>query len=827
MYFRPQKQTQLLTVEDDFAHLARVMPNGDLSFEFVFSVSQGEVIKNNAKVVAVSVETRVIAPKPLLGTTSRGLVDTRGLVNNLRTATIDAKSTQQTQQTYTVASTNCDLTAFINNDVLPQLRARVPVTSIPYFNRPRLAMVPVSSVKQSNDPQPVLARVTNSLLVPDVEMQLSSSLGEVAQSLMHDMITRQGLDPSYVLQLSSRSSSETATHGGLSNASTAIEKVTDPATRLLNLHLFPPTAGLPPTTTDDIVNTGMVMVLQTTSNDVIDVPVNIVIPNSRLRLEGAQVTQVTVKFELINTSSQLPIDIVTKVLDLTKHVNVYNTPLVPPQVKVSQSQRATHVNLEIRQLDPGATEVQVFKKPFWIASPVVEDYTLVGTYALAAQDQSLLIQVDLPTFSPVIYRVIPVGLQSTQGSEYTNVVVKPARYSPIKSIAMTAVQVDLGIQIEVRHVPTSVVAIQFLKWNMTTHQPVQQYDIVGGDVGFIDDATRQADILTTIDTDVFDGNVYRYVARLVYLDGHTTDYGDATLEFVQPAPGQVDTTIDNLVVNHTTSPNVTFTIATSTLNTDMDAIKSMLENQRLIDQFSGDVQAQRDQLASLVAHQVFRVDLTTGIRENFGVLTSPSFDDSALRKNKTVNPLVYGHDYRYEIYPLLRAPETLFDGFVKTSTDPVTKKTYTWSPAKYLHPHTLNRGTVVTTPGAKQRLAKDPMSFGIIGSVTTVQASFDNDVAQVSDQVASNFDRYLNVVSWKVLGSISQVDYFLVMKQVHGIRTVLGKAHSEFPYGSCQYVHRITPDDVGSIQYVIVPVSSYYRLGVEAVTNTLLIEAAP
>jgi hypothetical protein len=846
MYFRFQNQAQVLTVEDDFARLVAVLDNGDLQFEFTYSISQSDVIKYNAQKVTIDVESRNIAKKQLLGASQRGAVDTAALVQNIRTAITDAKSTLQQQTKYQIASRDSDITAYINADVIPQLRARAPTSQIPSFNRPRLTSVSAASVKRNNDSQPVLHRVANSAVVPDLQTTLTASMSVIPQELMHDMITRQGLDPSYALQLTPRAISEDSSRGGLSNPQQAIELVTDPASQLLNFYLFPPTANVPPTTTDDVVDTDMVQVMQTVSSDELDIPCQITLPNSQLFAASTPITQVFVTFNLIDPKTNLAIDSITKTIDLTKYIHVYYTPRVPPVMKASSSPTSMTVSLEIKQIDPGATGIQLYKKSFWTSSTETDDYSLIGSYNVTARDQSLLVYVDQPTKSPVMYRAIAMGQQSIQGFEFTNVIARAARYTPVLAVALTAQQLDTGIQLEVRHLPTNAVAVMFLRWNMTTFDDqftiapvISVFDSVpiqsmneptdapnATDVSFIDDAARQSDILTTVDTDVADGNIYRYVARVIYRDGATNDYGDATLAFVQPAPGQVDTSIVDVVVTHAAAvPNVTFNITTSTIDTDIDAVKQMLDNQGMTQFFQGDLQAQRDQLMNLIAHSVDRVDLSTGIRESFGILTVSQFDDVSLGKGLSVSPLQYGHRYRYEIYPLLRAAETMFDQLVKSAIDSTTQKSYSFSPAKFLHPYTLSRGVIVTSDGVRQRTAKDPMSFGVVGSITTTEVSFDDDTATITNLTAANFDRVTNVITWQILGNLSQVDHFIVMKQVHGIRTVIGKVHSEFANGACQYVHSLSTHDVGSLNYVVIPVYSDYRVGSESSSNSLIVEA--
>ena len=823
MYFRFDQRKRLITVNDNFAHLAEIGPQGDLRFEFTYMISQREVVNHGALKVNVRVEARHIIRKQILGGSHRGFINTRALVFNYRSAIIDAKSAVENHQRYVLATKSSDFTVHINNEIIPQLRAKTPIQNISHFNRPRLRLVPASEVKGSNDQHPIMHRVASSHMVPNLQHAMSASATENPQRLMHDMITRQGLDPSHIFTLAPRAISERATHGGLSNPNHGNERVTDSATRLLHHHLFPTILDTPPTTTNQIVDTELVHVLETVTSDESDVTAHVDIPVSKLRVDGQPVTQLYVIFELIDGRTNLPIDTVNKVLDLTRHVHIYHTPKIAPRVRTSSSEVSSRVNLEIKQLDPGATEVEIYKKAFWVSSPEIDDYSLIGTYPLTIKDQTLLVQVDKPINSPALYRVVPRGKQSVQGFEFTNVAVKPNRYVPVRAISLTAHQVDTGIQLEARHIPTKVVALQFLRWNLTTFQtdPIT----VGGDIGFVDESTRAADLLTTIDTDVQFDHIYTYVVKLIYNDGHTAEFGDATIEFIKPSPGEVDTRVENLQVNHDRTPNVTFNVNTTIVDTDLDVVKRMLENQGVSEFFTGDIANQRDQLKKLIAHQIHRVNLTTGHRDNFGILTTSQFDDNALRKNQAIGPLVYGHKYRYIVYPLLRAPETLFDSFRKDVTDSVTKKPYTFSPSKFLHPFTLSRGVIVSAKGILLRQAKDPMAHGVIGSIEHVEVSFDQDTASVTEATASNFDRYLNVVTWKVLGNINQVDHFLVMKEVHGIRTMMGKTHSEFTNGSCQFVHKISTHDVGALRYVIVPVFNDYRLGAQAMTNILIIEA--
>jgi hypothetical protein len=169
----------------------------------------------------------------------------------------------------------------------------------------------------------------------------------------------------------------------------------------------------------------------------------------------------------------------------------------------------------------------------------------------------------------------------------------------------------------------------------------------------------------------------------------------------------------------------------------------------------------------------------------------------------------------------------MFELLSKQKVDVVTKKAYTFNPAKFNHPLALSRGIIVTSAGLRTRYTKDAMSHGAIGAIESIEISFDDEPAQIIDPSAARFDKFLNVITWKVQGAIDQVDHFLIMKDVHGVRTMIGKTHSEFPYGNCQYLHPVSRRDEGSFSYVIVPIFNNYKTGTQVRTNAVIVERFP
>jgi hypothetical protein len=481
----------------------------------------------------------------------------------------------------------------------------------------------------------------------------------------------------------------------------------------------------------------------------------------------------------------------------------------------------SRANIEIVQLDPVADSVNVYKKNVYTSVTDVDEYRLVGNFSVKASDKSLLVAVDAPINNAIVYRVVPV-IKGLEGFEFTNVVVKPLRFSEMKAVSLTASIAKEGIDIEVRRIPSAVVAVQLMRKNHTTSD--RDWTMLTAPT-LIDKSTRMSDIVVFNDNAVKASNVYEYAVHATYRAGTSTRMGTETIEYVKPNPGKVDIKTSNLVVSHDPEPNVSFDVLPKLIDTDASTLKNLLEVAGIKEYFNADIEAQRDKLNGILAYSVQRIDLLTGQRDDFGVITSSRFSDDELRKINGIDQLKLGRSYRYIISALFRAPETMFDEFKKTVKDPITKRTYSYYPAKFMHPLALTEGVLVSSQGLKTRYAKSPMSHGELGTYAKVDVSFDSQPSLIMDASVTKFDRDTNVITWKVHGVTNVIDHFLISTEVHGVKTMIGKAHSSFPTGVCQYLHQIDSNNLGDVRYVITPVMNDYTVGQSVSTNSIIIEA--
>src|SRR5690606_35023445 len=151
------------------------------------------------------------------------------------------------------------ITAKINNEIIPQLRAGVPKNTISHFKKNVLKLEPVHELQERNETRPVLQKIAHAS-IEDVSTEMSSSLDLKPRQVMHDMIVRQGIDPSTIVDLTHRSVSARNAYGGMLRKSKTPERSFDPSVRLLHKHVFAHTTLPDRSTTSRFDNQTMVAV---------------------------------------------------------------------------------------------------------------------------------------------------------------------------------------------------------------------------------------------------------------------------------------------------------------------------------------------------------------------------------------------------------------------------------------------------------------------------------------------------------------------------------------------------------------------------------------
>lgn len=272
--------------------------------------------------------------------------------------------------------------------------------------------------------------------------------------------------------------------------------------------------------------------------------------------------------------------------------------------------------------------------------------------------------------------------------QFSNCILNPTKKLATKNVAISALITKNGVKIEARNIPIDVIAIQFLVRDLSLKE--QSYTRLSKPV-LIDDSTRMLDYVGLDYADLTHNHIYEFASLLIHKSGIESNAGSSILEFFNFKNSAVDTTVNDLVVTQTEPYDVQFNIVTLISDSDIDIVKNALSAQGVDQYFSDEILTQRDQLKKLLVHNVKRINVTTGEREDFGIIQGTKFSDLTLRTNQSVKPLLIGHKYVYEIQPLLMPAETMLDAYVKQSIDTTTNRTYFFKPSKFRHPLALEK----------------------------------------------------------------------------------------------------------------------------------------
>lgn len=826
MFVAPRRTSKKITLQDDFASLISIGETGDLEFEVTYRINQTDIIRSGVTKVNVSAYVTRKREFSIFENKHGFRADTGEMIQNILNLPRAYRGVVKANENFVLTSTLSDASAFVNNQLVSYVRSPAFVRSGNNLDRytqayrTRVSVKPVSQFEDDEgDVAPIIQTNRNNL--PDIDFKTT-----VRQS-MKSVMLKKGIDPGRVVDLSRDRTSASKNSKGVYVPPTRRtgyrwgDDENADIVRQTFTQMIPGTT-VKVTTSRELTSEKLIPVIDTVPRDQIDIPVRLLLEASKLSTSKGVISKVFVKLDALNKCGMI-VDSIEKELDIAFHLRLFSTPKIAPEVKFSRYESLSKGTLQIFQMDPLATSVRVYRKFVSHITSELDDYVLVGQFSVAKGKGFATVPIDISRKDTSVYRIIPVSSEGLVGFEFTNLIINPSGGNKIKfrHVSLSSRIVENGVSLEVRELPADAVAFRILRKNKT----IFEKDVTTvGDVATYVDRSKDEQVYSIVDNQTKDGNTYEYVVELIYQNGTTDLSGNVLVEYLPLVENLVDTRIVDLQTSaDPIKPDVSFRIESKLTDSNLDAVKSLLERQGLSQFFTGDVQQEREKLKSLIAHQVTRVNLTTGQRENFGVVTTAQFTDSELGKINSVLPLKQGYRYRYEVNTLLRAPETLFENLEKSAIDPFTKKAYTFKPSKFLHPITMKKGNILERSAQLTRYAKDDMSFGNVGDLVATEVAFTQERVVITDVKAFKYDRYHVLLQWTLGGSSKLVENFIIVLEENGMQVPIGKAHAIEQKRQYEFIHSLPIGDVGNYVYKIIPIFSNYSMGPESKSNAVLV----
>lgn len=788
------ESSQHISVERGFFRLLDMYDSGSL-VRLSYEIDQTSALRLGASTVRVTVYVER-EPAP---TVTRGVsVDSpQSLIDNILTHHASLKASVKQNDEYVLARYNSDFTKSVDNSTIRSL-----VDERGGSVRRQIRAVPTIAATS-----PI--HVNNSLVAIETTNRTS-------RGLALRLITDRGIDPSEVAAIGRQvSRASDAANGTFTSLRSTDERLLEYMKTVLAAEV---PGDMP---------IAMSYELQTTSTSRVEVFDEVILP---IRLDS--IGELFVSFQLVNNKGEIATTVVKKV-KTDREVSIFRTPKRAPVVRSTKTQMPGQGTIDVRQVDPVAKYVAVFKRNVGNVVPIEsEGYKLVGRFPLTVNDGMKSVPVEIDAAVPTIIRVIPVGEYETVGSEFSSVVIRPdqginklvsgdhtvssRRFS---HASMTSRITQTGVTLDIRKIPFDVAMIRIIRRDISAGDGVLKT------IGVLS-TVQDRDVYTVIDDTVIPHSTYEYYCDLVFADGESVR---ATNEIVEFRPLTSDLIVTNItdvnVFTNNSDFDVRFNVSAHIVPTTLDTVKNALEKQGLSDLFSDELLKERDALTGLITYHVSRVNLTTGERETFGVLPSTSFSDAELRAVNAVQPLRKNSAYRYEVMTLMRQPETMFSEFTKVAIDKHSNREYSFRPYKYRHPIVRKHGNIGDPSSIRAHYASDEFSFGYTGSIAMLDIDLSADSTRISYARASRIGSSTVEVMWKIVGDIETIDHFLIAKNGIGGREIIGRSHTQQDGAEFYFYHTLEDDEIGDVSYIVIPIMSDFSKGAEIVTNRVSIDS--
>ena len=258
-------------------------------------------------------------------------------------------------------------------------------------------------------------------------------------------------------------------------------------------------------------------------------------------------------------------------------------------------------------------------------------------------------------------------------------------------------------------------------------------------------------------------------------------------------------------------------------------------------QFLSEINEEKFEFSSLLTHRVSRLNLKTGLREKFGILSLDTantvqeyFADQKITRQKNniekYDPMVA---YVYEIEVFLRDPATLLRDAVRDVTiksGPLAGKRYFFRPYVWRQPSTLKDGTYYSQTDEGNLIGVDLLEDeGSVGLSKTLTVPAQNFAYNLSSFRAERIDLLRVKLTWTLPEGAELNDYnhFVIVKEVNKERDIVCSTMSLAIFDDLNISITAADQgeaDFGSVIYYIIPILRDFSMGLPVRSNTIIVD---
>jgi hypothetical protein len=821
MKFKQILKTNILTFDDELASL-EAMNYGNFRYILKFFVNPQLALQQDASKIKITISKNpnIATNIPIFNTLTPSFagngiasLNASQAISQILQKSSVIKDIVRSSAENNIMSINVDYTSKISNNLAKVLSKKDTTNPIIMNSIRSFTAVPLSNLKNQNLNVPILEHS----LLEQSNNSKSSDNGNI-KNLSFDLLLTKGIDPASLIVKQNAVVNSIKTFGGIYQKINENHKLDfrhkDLLTSFQNLKIKKPRIENLPI--NAIVN---VPLLSNVSNVLIQEFVDI--PFFSINSEEFHII-----FELLN-EKDVPVQRTIKFVNHSKNVNSLVIPKKPPLLKVVPVGKIGKNTIEIKQRDPNAIGVNLYRKIIRNnKSQNDAEYTFVGKIPLTINDGYKTIDDLVSNANTIIYRAIPYGQNNKLSFEFESAVTKPVKI-PINLSSfhrkpnfstMTYETLDSGIVIKFSNIPIGPVSLVLMKKDLTSNQKAIYVDIPK-----ILNKKGSEEIVFK-DTNVTKNRIYRYFYKYIYINGQE-QFGsnDLTIEYKPETSNVVNTIILNpRVVQQGINLDVQFSLESNFIEKSENALLNALRIQGLNEFFNESIN--KDNLQDLIGYGIVRINLTNGDIEDFGINTQKNFSDFKFGNTKGVKPIKSGNEYQYIVSTYFRSAITMLEKYEKFEEFSNSSNfNYSFKPFEWLHPITLKKGNLVSKRSLVKNHAQSQFSFGEIGNITTTTVSIASILPSIYSIDASKVNSKLIKIQWKIQGEVSKIDHFIILVDILGMRSTVGKCHNISDSNYFEFLDELTNGESGALTYIVIPVYYDYSRGKEMQTNKVLV----
>jgi hypothetical protein len=862
MKFNSEKVRNIVYLKKDFVDIDGIDNYGRYVYDFSYWANIPRAIKNNSVIVKVS----AYATNPIISTSMfENAKTSRQVIQGLKQYDAKLKSLTRSARANPLAVKYSDISANVSNEIAKKIKSD-PENSGKYLGMRRQIMaIPTSKASgEELDASP-------NLNVSKVEKPANSDRS-VRRAAIKSILTA-GIDPSAVGEASFPINNYWASMQGTNRKFSTRTGFSIKRKKRSNSRWLTPTRrNMIQTRANDQVKTNtwakhirksLRRSAYRDSKSISLAPTKTQVTTKLVSNNWAQITEEirissesikgiqTIHFliELFNSDGDI-IDVKHRVVNQDAEVEEFLTPDYAPRVK-SIATRMGMNTIYLRQVDRVGTEIWLYRKILNPSSPSVSGkYKLIRKIPASRKDRHRRVTDWVNNSSTCIYRAVAVGPRNRVSRSFKNYVTKPFRHSLINKqvveelthVSIFAQTEDNAVTIRVSNIPEGPAAIYVIADDLTrkptTRRTYDSTHVVGTEP---EDQTHVINSDTTDvtfkDLNVQHGHIYEYRCVMIYPSGsevksQITEVHEFFKRVAEEEKIVVDLTGLTVQVDDSANTSVSFDIEPSFTDTGMETIIGSLQSAGAEKNFISEVQADREKLNNLLAFLVQRQDSISGETETFGVLSTGQFvDDQTTRKYTGVSDIRTGRNYRYIVRVLLRSAETIFDTALSEEVDLETAKKFKKKISKFMNPSTLGNGTLPSTGQSLGRSQKsrfkpeDKFMQGRTGIEVAIDVEIPSFNPEIEGVTAQRVGTSKVLLYWTLSGDQDDIDHFIIMAELHGIKSTVGTCHNQSYQGRYYFFDREVSSEPGTVKYSIIPVLADYTYGNEVSAEEVTLES--